>query len=120
MASLLVQHPSSIRRSGGRRGPHMSGADRPQTPSPLSSSEEASLAGAMLKMFASGLGTGDARGVRDRFEHVVRQFLQVPYARLRDGVPEHAGPAAMASRDRPATTTIPVPISGPPMILELP
>jgi transcriptional regulator with PAS, ATPase and Fis domain len=98
----------------------MSAADRPQTPSLLSSTEDASLAGAMLKEFVSGLGAGDARAVRARFEHVVRQFLHVPYARLREGPPDPAGPVAVSARDRHAAAAIPVPVSGPPMVLELP
>src|SRR5262245_28255213 len=83
MASLLVRHPASTSESAGRRGPRMAGADR-SAPPVLSEGTEGGLAGSMLGEFVTGLGAGDARDVRVRFEQVVRQHLHVPFARLRE------------------------------------
>jgi DNA-binding NtrC family response regulator len=70
----------------------------------------------MLTAFARGLGAGDARDVRGRFEDVVRQHLRVPFARLR----ELPSGASVASVERNGTAAIPVPVSGRLVVLELP
>jgi transcriptional regulator with PAS, ATPase and Fis domain len=94
----------------------MAGADRPPTSALLTSLPDAGLAAVMLREFATGLGEGDARGARARFEQVVRRHLHVPYATLRE-LPPGSAPPASAER---GAAVITVPVAGRTVVLELP
>jgi DNA-binding NtrC family response regulator len=94
----------------------MSGVDRPPTPPLLSAPLEPTVAMTMLNEFVEGLGEGDARGARARFEQVVRRHLHVPYATLRDAPPGKAASTA----ERSSAAMIPVPVAGRAIVLELP
>ena len=93
----------------------MSGVDCPPASPLLSAPLEPTVAMTMLNEFVQGLGEGDARGARARFEQVVRRHLHVPYATLREAPPAKATSAA----ERSSAAMIPVPVAGRAIVLEL-